>query len=81
LVAIAFRHAEMGGKRLTPQYRTINLPEDICVETEKWMAGRFDNLESLLTFLLRELANNDAAKLDQAEEGIVEQRLRDLGYI
>jgi hypothetical protein len=71
----------MGSDRLSTQYRTINLPEDLCAETEKWMAGRFDNLESLLTFLLRELANNDAAKLDQAEEGIVEQRLRDLGYI
>ena len=71
----------MGSERLSTQYRTIRLPEDLCAETEKWMAGRFDNLESLLTFLLRELANNDAAKLDQAEEGIVEQRLRDLGYI
>ncbi len=71
----------MGSGRLTTQYRTIRLPEDLCAETEKWMAGRFDNLESLLTFLLREVASNDAAKLDQAEEEIVEQRLRDLGYI
>lgn len=71
----------MGGERLTSQYRTISLPEELCAETEKWMAGRFDNLESLLTLLLRELANNDAAQFDQAEEGIVEQRLRDLGYI
>jgi hypothetical protein len=71
----------MGSERLSTQYRTISLPEDLCAETEKWMAGRFGDLESLLTFLLRELANNDAAKLDQAEEGIIEQRLRDLGYI
>ena len=32
----------MGSGRLTTQYRTIRLPEDLCAETEKWMAGRFD---------------------------------------
>jgi hypothetical protein len=71
----------MGSELLSTQYRSISLPEDLCAETEKWMAGQFDNLESLLTFLLRELANDDAGKFDQAEEGIVEQRLKDLGYI
>jgi len=71
----------MGSKRLTTLYRTLNLPEEVCLEAEKWMAGRFDNLETLLTFILREIARDDAIKFDEAEEGIVEQRLRDLGYI
>lgn len=66
---------------LTDQYRTLRLPDDLCAEAEKWMAGRFDNLESLLGFLLVELLKNDAARFDQVEEQIVEQRLRDLGYI
>jgi hypothetical protein len=73
--------AEMGNESMTTRYRTCNLPEDLCVEAEKWMAGRFDNLEALLSFLLQEIAKNDASKLDQTEEEIVEQRLRALGYI
>jgi hypothetical protein len=66
---------------MTTQYRTINLPEDLCTEAEKRMAPRFDNVEALLSFLLKEIVDNDAGRFDQAEEEIVEQRLRDLGYI
>jgi hypothetical protein len=63
------------------QSRTIHLPEDLCAQTEKWMAGRFENLEALLVFLLQEIVKDDASRLNQAEEQIVEQRLRELGYI
>lgn len=66
---------------MTIQYRTLNLPEDLCAEAEKWMTGRFNSVEALLGFLLQEIVNNDASKFDEAEEKIVEQRLRDLGYI
>jgi hypothetical protein len=61
--------------------RTIRLPEELCVETEKRYASRFGTLENLLTSLLRELNRDDSAQLNEAEEQIVEQRLRDLGYI
>lgn len=61
--------------------RTINLPEGLCADAEKWMAGRFNTLELLLEFFLQEVVKDDAGKFDQAEEAIVEQRLRDLGYI
>jgi hypothetical protein len=71
----------MGSERLTTQNRTLSLPEDVCAEAEKWMAGRYENLEELLIFLLNEIVKNDAKKFDQVEEEIVEQRLRDLGYI
>lgn len=81
MVAAAGWLAEMGSERLTTQYRTFNLPEDLCLQAEKWMSGRFDNLEALLSFLMQEIVKNDAGKLDEAEEEIVEQRLRDLGYI
>ena len=73
--------AKMGSERLTTQNRTLSLPEDVCAEAEKWMAGRYENLEELLIFLLNEIVKNDAKKFDQVEEEIVEQRLRDLGYI
>jgi hypothetical protein len=63
------------------EYRTINLPEDLCVAAEKYAAGRFDNLESLVSFLLQEILKGEGVKFDQAEEELIEQRLRDLGYI
>jgi len=63
------------------QYRTVHLPEDLCGAAEKLLAGRFENLEALLSFLLQEIVKDDAAKFDRAEEQMIEQRLKDLGYI
>lgn len=66
---------------MTKPYRTIDLPEDLCAEAEKWMGGRFDSVASLLGFMLEEIVKSDGSKLDEAEEEIIEQRLKDLGYI
>jgi hypothetical protein len=63
------------------QYRTVSLPDDLCAEAEKQLAGRFDSVEALLTFLLQEITKDDSSKFDRAEERIIEQRLRDLGYM
>jgi hypothetical protein len=63
------------------QYRTVNLPEDLCAAAEKYAAGRFDSLESLVSFLLQEILKDEGVKFDRAEEQMIEQRLRDLGYI
>ena len=61
------------------QYRTVNLPEDLCVAAEKSLTGRFDNLEVLLSFLLQEIAKDEASRFDLAEEQIIEQRLQRFG--
>ncbi len=50
------------------QYRTVNLPEDLCVAAEKFMTGRFESLEALISFLLQEVVKDDVSKFDQAEE-------------
>ena len=63
------------------QYRTVNLPEDLCGAAEKFLAGRFESLEALVSFLLQEIVKDDGSKFDQAEEQMIEQRLKDLGYI
>lgn len=65
----------------TPTRRKISLPEELCAAAEHQYGSRFENLESLLEFVLRELTRNEAESLDQAEQVILEQRLRDLGYI
>jgi len=81
VVAAAQIHARQGGERRLTEYRTFRLPENLCAEAEKWMTGRFDDLEALLSFLLQEIVRADGTKLDQEEEELVKQRLRELGYI
>jgi hypothetical protein len=61
--------------------REVRLPAELCNDAERRFAERFGTLEQLLTFLLRELLRDEAAQMDQAEQRVVEQRLRDLGYI
>jgi hypothetical protein len=45
------------------------------------MTGRFESLEALIGFLLQEIVKDDVSEFDQAEEKMIEQRLKDLGYI
>lgn len=63
-------------------FRKLELPEDLCQRAEEQFVGRnFASLEELIAFLLRELVRDDAIQMDAEEEQIVEQRLRDLGYL
>ena len=61
--------------------RQISLPEELCASAEKEFGSRFESLEALLEFVLRELVRDNAEALDKAEQAVLEQRLRDLGYI
>lgn len=61
--------------------RSVNLPADLCVQAEQRFASKFANLEQLLEFVLRDLLRDDAAVADEQEQRLVEQRLRDLGYL
>jgi len=59
----------------------VQLPEELCERAENWSKGRFDNLEALIVFALQEIVSEEGDKLDREEEELVQQRLRDLGYI
>ncbi len=63
------------------ELRTVNLPADLCERAEKKFGGRFDTLEQLLEFILSDLLRDDAEQADQQEQNVLEQRLRDLGYL
>ncbi|HEY4905394.1 MAG TPA: hypothetical protein VIH89_18090 [Candidatus Sulfotelmatobacter sp.] len=63
------------------EMREVRLPVDLCASAEKKFKGRFGTLEELLTFVLQELLREDSSQADQAEQKIVEERLRELGYI
>ena len=61
--------------------RVLHLPEALCAQAEHSVAPAFGGLEPLLTFILIEMLRDDSQKLDQADEKLIEARLRDLGYI
>jgi hypothetical protein len=61
--------------------RQISLPEELCAAAERRFAPQFGNLEALLEFVLRELIQDNSEALDKTEQALLEQRLRDLGYI
>jgi len=61
--------------------REVKLPTDLCQAAEQRYGARFGTLEKFLTHVLQELTSDDAAKMDQAEQKVIEERLRDLGYL
>jgi len=61
--------------------REVRLPEDLCIAAEQKFRKKFSRLEDLLVFVLEDLVRDDASKLDQAEERIIEERLKELGYL
>jgi hypothetical protein len=61
--------------------REIQVPADLCAAAEKKFAGKFHSVDELLAFVLRELISGDTVELDRAEQAVVEQRLKDLGYL
>lgn len=63
------------------EMRAIKLPADLCAAAEKRFAGRFGDVEELLVFVLREVTQDVAGKLDESEQRVIEERLRGLGYI
>ena len=66
---------------MTESVREVKLKAALCDAAERKFAGRFGGLEPFLNFLLQELLREDAAAMDQNERQIIEQRLKDLGYI
>lgn len=62
-------------------WRELRLPADLCRQAEQRFGQRFGTLEELLEFILRELLGDAALQMDQTEQHIVEERLRELGYL
>jgi hypothetical protein len=63
------------------EMREVRLPAELCAAAERKFGGRFSSLEELLIFVLSDLSADDASQADRAEQHIIEERLRDLGYI
>ena len=63
------------------EMRDVRLPADLCATAEKKFGHVFGSLEELLGFILRDLAREEGLQPDQAEQELVEERLRELGYL
>lgn len=61
--------------------RTVELPDEVCARLEESFGKPFATFEELLVYVMQELTRAQAAKMDEAEKKILEQRLRDLGYL
>ena len=66
---------------MSDNVRDVHLSSDLCRMAEQKYANRFSTVEQLLTYLMEQLVRDDATKMDQEEQRIIEQRLKDLGYI
>ena len=66
---------------MTETTRALHLPADLCQAAEERFAPQYGSLEKFLEFILRELLRDDAARMDEEEQKIIEERLKDLGYI
>jgi len=63
------------------ELRTVQLPAELCGTAEKKFGNVFPSLEELLRFILLDLVRDEAIKADQAEERLIEERLKELGYL
>ena len=63
------------------EMRVLQLPADMCADAEKKFGHAFGSLEQLLTAVLCDLLRDEARTADQAEQRLVEERLRELGYL
>ena len=61
--------------------REIRLPDQLCSAVEQKYGKAFGSVDELVIFLLQELIRGDTIDLDRADLAVVEERLRDLGYI
>lgn len=61
--------------------RSVRLPEELCQAAEQKFGARFASVDELVANLLQQLLRDDAAKADESELEIIEQRLRGLGYV
>jgi hypothetical protein len=63
------------------EMRTLSLPATLCQRAQEKFGEKFESVEQLLESILTELLRDDAAQADHEEQLVIEQRLRDLGYL
>jgi len=66
---------------MTKEWRDVRLPVELCEAAERQYADQYSSLQELLTFMLRYVTREDVERMNNAELELVQQRLKDLGYV
>jgi len=66
---------------MTSLTREVHLPADLCEQAQARFGKQFSMVDDLLIFVLKELLRDDAHKMDESEQQMIEERLRGLGYL
>jgi hypothetical protein len=66
---------------MAERMREVQLPSELCRAAEERYGSRLQTVEELLTFVLQEVLRDDAMQMDRDEQRMIEERLKDLGYI
>ncbi|HZQ25966.1 MAG TPA: hypothetical protein VFA89_24450 [Terriglobales bacterium] len=66
---------------MSEQLRVMRLPEELCAAAEARFGVSCTGIEELLGTVLRELLSDECMKKDEAEQKLIEERLRELGYL
>jgi hypothetical protein len=61
--------------------REVRLPAELCQAAEQRYGTQFGSLEYFLEYVLQNLVRDDAAQMDRSEQHLIEERLKNLGYI
>jgi len=62
-------------------FRTVTLSAELCELAEKRFKARFASIDELITAMLNQLVQDDALKMDEDEQRLLEERLKGLGYL
>lgn len=66
---------------MSPSRREVTIPEEIYQAVETRFGSQFNTVDDLVEFALRELLRDESAALDESEQQMIRNRLRDLGYL
>lgn len=61
--------------------RTVTLSSELCQLAEERFKARFGSIDELITAMLNQLLQEDALKMDEGEQRLLEERLKGLGYL
>lgn len=66
---------------MSPLLREMKIPEDVYRAAQDRFGSQFNSVDELVEFALRELLRDDSAALDESEQKMIHNRLKDLGYL
>jgi hypothetical protein len=61
--------------------RTITLPSEICDIAEQRLGSQFNTLDEWVSTVLKQLLVDETVRMDLAEQTLLEERLKALGYL